>query len=200
MSAITDLRNSTQFPSFRSCPSEYDIGTEYYHTLDGLYFVPTRHWCLLAEILDVSVFIRLGLKANAKDKDGHMFVIAFYLEPDDTGLRLRDFRKGDTVAILYPHQHGFFDLTDGIRQENIKHMQVVPLPLSDVFALSDRVQVQNKQIDGKYGCHACGARKESLQKCGKCGLARYCDKVKPQTRHLTIPHCGSCPTAEVSAN
>ncbi|MCJ1245426.1 hypothetical protein MMC30_002630 [Trapelia coarctata] len=160
MPAIADLRNETLFPNFGSCPSEYDVDLGYYHTLDGLYWIPTRHWCLLAEIVEAFIFIRLRLVA--KDKDGHKFVIAFYLEPDDTGLRPSDFREGHTVAILYPHQHGFLDLTEGIRQEDIKRIQVIPLSVADVLALSDRVQEQNRPVDGKFACHACGARRESL--------------------------------------
>jgi len=193
MSAIADLRNDTAFPSFDSCPSEYDINLEYYHSIDGLFLVPTRHWCLLAEILGASLIIRLRLVI--KDKVGKRFPIAFHLEPDDTGLNPLDFRKGYTVAILYPHQHRFLDFTEGIRQDDIKRIQVIPLSLSDILDLSDRVQKQNRQIDGKYGCHACGTRKESLMKCGKCGLARYCDKVKIQPGYLTTPPCGSCSAA-----
>lgn len=149
----------------------------YYDSLDGQWWFPARHWCLLAEIIGVSTFIRLRLQV--KDKDGREVPIAFHLEPDDTGLDPSDFRRGHTVAILYPHQHGFLDFSVGIRQEEIKCVQVVPLSLSDLFALSDKVQHHNRPVDGKHECHACGARKESLMKCGKCSLFRYCDKVRP---------------------
>lgn len=176
MSTIASLRTDPAFPSFQSCPDENDIDMGYYDTPDDLRWFPTRHWCLLAEIIEVSTFIRLRLQV--KDKDGHEFLIAFYLEPDNTGLHPSDFHQGHTVAILYPHQHGFLDLSVGIRQEEITRVQVIPLSLSDVFALSDRVQDHNRLVDGKYECHACGARKESLMKCGKCSLFRYCNKVR----------------------
>lgn len=117
---------------------------------------------------------------------------SLYLEPDNTGLHPSDFRQGHTVAILYPHQHGFLDFSVGIRQEEITRVQVIPLSLSDLFALSDRVQDHKRLVDGKHECHACGARKESLVKCGKCSLFRYCDKVRP-TSNQARPS-GQCPT------
>lgn len=74
---------------------------------------PTRHWCLLAEITDIENFFRLRLLV--KDHRGGAFPITFYLR--DGAPDVRQYRVGQTVAILYAHRHGFLDMTIGIRQE-----------------------------------------------------------------------------------
>jgi len=177
MSAVVDLRGNRAFPEFSTCP---DAGEErdYRVTPNGLQDFPGRHWCLLAQIVEAENFIRLRLVA--KDKTGHEIVIAFYPPASDPGVDPKRFKVGHTIAILYPYRHEFLDRTKGIRIENSKHAQVIPLPLKNVFALSDKVQEQNSQVDGQYPCQACGTRKTSLMKCAKCGLARYCDQVRLQ--------------------
>jgi hypothetical protein len=44
-------------------------------------------------------------------------------------LDLNRFQKGRTVAILYAEQHGFLDLTVGIRQESTSTIEVGQIPL-----------------------------------------------------------------------
>ena len=66
-------------------------------------------------------FIRLRL--FVRDKSGYEFPVAFHPEGDEEPT-LDQYRKGHTIAILYPHQHGFMDMTIGIRQENMHNIQV----------------------------------------------------------------------------
>ena len=93
---------------------------DYYHSADGYMYHPTRHWCLLAEITDVGFFFRLRLLV--RDCSGEQFPIAFHLE--DGTPDVHQYRVGHTVAILYAHQHGFLDMTTGIRQEESSTCQV----------------------------------------------------------------------------
>jgi len=116
----TDLRNPRHFPPFSACPDENDMDLDYYHSVGGYMYHPTRHWCLLAEITHVVHFLRLRLLV--KDHSGGTFPVAFYLE--DGTPDLSKYRVGDTVAILYAHQHGFLDMTVGIRQEESSACQV----------------------------------------------------------------------------
>jgi hypothetical protein len=60
---------------------------------------PRKHWCFLAEIIDVEKFLRLRL--IVKDKSGRTVPIAFYT--DDRGLELDPSyaQEGFIVAILY---------------------------------------------------------------------------------------------------
>ena len=180
MSTVANLRNDAAFPIYNSCPGDFEIGEGYYGSQDGVILSPTRHWCLLAEVLESAFYIRLRLLAG--DKNGRHLIIAFHLETNDAGLNLQDFEKGNTVAILYPHRHKYLDGAMGIKLVALKHILPIPLSLSNLFALNDKVQAQNTPVDGKYACHTCGVRKETnqIQKCGKCGLFWYCDKVRLQ--------------------
>lgn len=117
------LHDSLAFPSFLSCPTEDGIDLEYYSTNDGYYFRPSRHWCLLAEVIRVEFFIRLRL--HVRDRAGHEFPVAFHPEGGERPTP-ENYRIGHTIAILYPHQHNFMDMTTGIRQEDMCTIQVRP--------------------------------------------------------------------------
>lgn len=121
MSKSQALQNPLAFPIFMSCPTENDIDLQYYATEDGFYFRPSRHWCLLAEVVHVESFIRLRL--HVRDRAGDEFPVAFY--PKDTEEPTPEqYKIGHTIAILYPHQHYFLDMTTGIRQEDMRSIQV----------------------------------------------------------------------------
>ena len=129
MGKHTDLQDSRKFPPFELCPCEDSIEIDFYDMVDNHFLVPKHHWCLLAEIQHVEYFIRLRL--IVRDKSGHNFPIAFYL--DDEDVDSSQFRVGYTVAILYPHQHGFLDMTTGIRQEGKDTLQVHITPFVSNF-------------------------------------------------------------------
>jgi hypothetical protein len=110
------LRSKTAFPAFDGLPEENNVSLEFYESADGSSYRPRKHWCFLAEIIDVEKFLRLRL--IVKDKSGRIVPIAFYT--DDRGLELDPLyaQEGFTVAILYAEQHGFLDLSVGIRHED----------------------------------------------------------------------------------
>ncbi len=117
---------SFPFPSFSWCPPEDDIDERYYNTGNGYSYGPYRHWCLLAEVVQVESFIRLRL--NVRDWKGEEFFVAFYPEESTEQPPAGQFKIGHTVAILYPHQHQFLDGSLGIRQELSKSIQVSGIP------------------------------------------------------------------------
>jgi hypothetical protein len=127
VSQYADLRSETAFPPFDDLPGENDISPEFYESKDGFSYRPCKHWCFLAEIIGVERFPRLRL--IVKDKTDRTVPIAFYTE--DRGLELDPsyVQKGFTVVILYAEQHGFLDLSVGIRHESPTAIKVKPLEL-----------------------------------------------------------------------
>lgn len=126
MSDLTGIHDERYFPSFASCPNDSDLDPVFYATPDNFRYGPKHHWCLLAEIVDVEVFIRLRL--NVRDKTGKVFRVMFYLEDPDQDSRMpnnaEQYRPGHTITIMYAHQHLFLDCSIGIRQENVRSIQV----------------------------------------------------------------------------
>ena len=109
-----DFRNEETFPPFANLPEEHEINLSFYEISGNHVYKPRRHWCFLAEIFDVEGFIRLRLMV--RDKRGVAAPVAFYA--DDKGAEFtHQARPGFTVAILYAHQHGFLDMTVGVRLE-----------------------------------------------------------------------------------
>ena len=116
------LRNTRAFPSFPICPAYDDTDTRYSDDEATGNGEITRHWCLLAEITSVEIFVRLRLEC--KDKSGNEFIIAFYLENGDKPPNTSQYKVGRTIAILYAHKHTFLDKTRGVRQDNMDAVQV----------------------------------------------------------------------------
>ena len=121
MSNTSNLRDERFFPPFSSCPADYEMDLGYYISSDSLYYEPRHHWCLLAEIVEASQFFRVRLVA--RDKQGGEIVVAFYIDREEAQPYLRQYRVGDTIAILYAHRHNFLDGSSGIRQEVTKGVQ-----------------------------------------------------------------------------
>jgi hypothetical protein len=119
------LRSETAFPAFDGLPEENDVSLEFYESADGSSYRSRKHWRFLAEIINVEKFLRLRL--IVKDKSGRTVPIAFYT--DDSGLELDPSyaQEGFNVAILYAKQHGFLDLSVGIRHEDPTVIKVKPL-------------------------------------------------------------------------
>ena len=63
----------------------------------------------------------MRLQLHVRDKSGHEFPVAFHREGYEEPA-LDQYRKDYTVAILYPYQHRFIDITIGIRQEDIYYI------------------------------------------------------------------------------
>jgi len=76
--------------------------------------MPRKHWCFLAEIISIEQFI--PVKLIVRDNVRTTVPVDFHT---DRGIEFAPskLQPGYTVAILYAHQHGFFDFTTGICQE-----------------------------------------------------------------------------------
>ncbi|KAK3938623.1 SET domain-containing protein [Diplogelasinospora grovesii] len=173
------LRSRETFPSFDELPSENDLDLEYYvHDPETEAYVPQRHWCFLGEIVDIENFLRLRMVL--KDVDGNRLVLAFYTDGRGRELEPGEVKKGNTVAVLHAEQHGFLDMTTGIRHENPDMIKIFPASLDTLLALSDEVQQFSTVLGGGVRtCHGCGktAPGASLKRCAKCSYFWYCDRT-----------------------
>lgn len=98
-SQYADFRDSQWFPLFTELPEDDSIDLNFYDSIDGFTFRPTKHWCFLAEIEDVEQFLRLRLVV--RDKSGHTIPLAFHTEERGAEFASTTLRPGHTVAVLY---------------------------------------------------------------------------------------------------
>ena len=116
-----DFRSNHTFPPFSRLPDDNSIHEGFYTSQDEFHYFPRRHWCFFGEVVSVQFFARLRIVV--RDKSGTMVPIAFYDDGRGTEF-LGKVRPGFTVAILYAIQHGFLDLTTGIRLEDCSSIEV----------------------------------------------------------------------------
>lgn len=123
----TDLRDEATFPPFDELPGENDVDLEFYESTDGFSYRPRKHWCFLAEIVEIESFLRLRLTVKNRGTghdDDTPVVVAFYTPGRGRELDPSCVRKGFTLAVLYAEQHGFLDMTTGIRLEDPTALKV----------------------------------------------------------------------------
>lgn len=185
----TNLQDEQAFPSFRECPHENEVpyASAYYGRREDGTYAPKRHWCFLGEITDQMVFNRLRLWV--KDKKGEVVVAHFHLGTPQSGRvftpgmsnfpvhpnvpqSLAD--KGNTMAILYAHQHDFVDGSTGFRIEDADLVQFFPCTLERLLALGDRISSSVSQSDGVRACNKCAAT--ASRRCSGCHVTWYCGK------------------------
>ncbi|KAK0624286.1 hypothetical protein B0T14DRAFT_565569 [Immersiella caudata] len=185
----TNLRNEATFPPFTKLPEEYGIDLSFHESSGPFEYQPSRHWCFLAEISEVEIFIRLRL--IVRDKQGAVVPVAFYT--DDRGEEfVYQARKGFTVMILYADQHFFLDMTTGIRLEEESLCKIVPASLNELLSLSDKVGRYSTWQTGGRTCHGCDEKRVDLQKCARCGMFWYCNKSCQTTGWQSKGHKRDC--------
>ena len=112
------------FLNFDALPDDNGIDLAFYQTTNGFYFTPHRHWCYLAEIVEVEQFLRLRL--IVRDQEGHEIPIAFYTDCRGSEMPSKLLQKGNTVVVLYACKHAFLDFTTGLRLEEPQAVKVMP--------------------------------------------------------------------------
>jgi hypothetical protein len=111
-----NLRNRATFPGFMDLPGKNVVDPDFYESSDMATSRPRRHWCFLAEIVDVTQFLRLQMEIN--DVDGRKVPLFFYTDGRGNELAPKLVKKGYTVAILYARRHEFKFDKPGIRHED----------------------------------------------------------------------------------
>ncbi|KAG1816482.1 uncharacterized protein BJ212DRAFT_1271715 [Suillus subaureus] len=169
------LRNSFNFPTFSGLPDEpeNEIDLRYYD--NGPFgFKPGQHWCFLGEIVESIGLVRVLLRV--KDKDGQVVTVGLYT--DDRGQALApQIKEGHTVAVLYGEQHGFLDMSVGIRVEDTSNIKIIPCSLEQLLKASDDVATLRKGQPRR--CGSCGKEENAsdnthLRLCSRCRHTPYC--------------------------
>ena len=83
---------------------------------------PRRHWCFLAEIVDIASILRLQMEIN--DIDGKKVPPFFYANGRGSELAPAQVKRGYSVAILCAQSHEFMFDEPGIRHENPRMINV----------------------------------------------------------------------------
>ncbi|KAG1837742.1 hypothetical protein C8R48DRAFT_622662 [Suillus tomentosus] len=171
------LRNNVNFPTFSDLPHEYHVDPTYY--VEGPYrIVPRQHWCFLGEIVGSYGLFRVLLRV--KDKGGQVVTIGLYT--DDRGHALTSqIKQGHTVAVLYGEQHGFLDMTVGIRIEEPSIIKIIPCSLEQLLKASDDVAARNSNTQARC-CGSCGkegntSHNTHLLLCSRCKQMSYCGEA-----------------------
>ncbi|SPO02967.1 related to FMP27 Found in Mitochondrial Proteome [Cephalotrichum gorgonifer] len=154
-----DLRDDSTFPSFHGLPDENELDLEFFESNDGFSYHPRKHWCFLAEIVEIEKFLRLRLVVE--DKAGQKTIVAFYTGGRGIELDPSRVREGFTIAVLYPHQHRFLDTSVGIRHEDAPSLKIFPVALKDLLSLSDKLQ-KSRRLELRLGLGRCPASDMAL--------------------------------------
>ncbi|KAF6804295.1 hypothetical protein CMUS01_14881 [Colletotrichum musicola] len=159
-----------RFPAFDKIDTEHGlIGSPFYEEDED-------RWCLLAEIIDVSLPVRVRLVV--RDRDGQNFVVAFYPDNRDAGnLDVGKLRVGHTNALAYPRQRMFLDGTQGVRVEDLSSYRVFPVSLDKLFQINAELRGYTGPLDAPKRCYTCMRPYAPLSKCGGCGFYFYCTKI-----------------------
>jgi len=196
----TGLHNHWNFPPFLDLPDENDIPVDFYEedSRTGVYKAK-RHWCLIAEVEDVTTFGRV--RVQARTRYGERFRVHFYLDQDDGGqLKFSNYSAliggESTLCILYAQQHKFMDFTTGIRQESCYHAKVFPVRIQE---LTEEVDKIIEVLSDPKKCVVCkmeagsgsNGQHQTVQSCGRCKVLRYCGK-ECQKNHWKLIHKKLC--------
>ncbi|KAK3903629.1 hypothetical protein C8A05DRAFT_43156 [Staphylotrichum tortipilum] len=185
-----DFRNDAMFPCFDELPGENDLDLDFYESTNGVSYRPSMHWCFIAEIVEIERFMRFRLVVE--DKARNQIPVAFYTSHRGGELDPLCLEKGYTVAVLYGEQHGFLDMSVGIRHENPASLKIFRVSLEGLLSLSDRVQQYATVVEGARTCQACGRTAETLKMCARCTFFWYCDKECQTRAWKEKGHKGDC--------
>ena len=98
-----NLRNRATFPGFVDLPEENVVELDFFENSDIQTSRPRRHWCSLAEIIDVAYLLHLGF--DLRDIDGKKDPLKFYTDRGGDEVAPTQAKKGYTVAALNAQYH-----------------------------------------------------------------------------------------------
>jgi hypothetical protein len=164
-----------------------DMAGQFYYTgwnneCNG-YIRPTRHWCVIAEIVAYPVSpIRPAALVRTQWKEE--FVIWFYHQSvpeypqNPTTFSWADLKPGNTIAIMYGEQKRMADYSLGIRHEYLGTIYVFHTDLKSVFSASKVMYPV---------CSTCGKEAAQLSLCKICKTSKFCSEACYQA-HPPICH------------
>lgn len=180
------------FPSFLHLPDFNELPRSHYEMHDEtIGFLPSRHWCFVAEIIEDQSDLRP--RVFVRTRFGEKTLVSFHpecdVEPPQT-FKIKDLKVGRTIAIMYAQRKHMLDGSTGIRCERLNHVFVFKASMNTVLRQARFIR---SAITSRRRCFFadCVEIPDSLLKCGRCKLALYCGKEHQQ---LAWPesHKGLC--------
>ena len=108
MPSPANLTNPRFFPALASLPSSATDTASGFYTAVGPHFIPSRHWCLFAEI----THDHEPLKLQAADKTGRGITIRY--SPEVNEALGKFFEVGHTFVMMSPFRRAFEDGSVGV--------------------------------------------------------------------------------------
>lgn len=133
----------------------------------------TKHWCLLANIKDVSNVGRVRVLACTVS--GEELIVHFHHDRgySPTTFSWTDLKPGSSLAIMYAYNKMMVDMTQGVRVECLDSVFVFKANVESL--LNDSDQLLQDAIAPRCFTDGCDVQ-SSLLRCGRCHIARYCCK------------------------
>lgn len=115
-------------------------------------------------------------QARQRDSTVAAMQRVYYRGPLGNATRIRVFRTRNSCGESCTNQG--ITSAPTLQQLANYYFQTFPLPLDELLALSDRVQMFSAETDGMITCHGCNKQLTFLMKCAKCSLFWYCNGVR----------------------
>lgn len=135
-----------------------------------------RHWCFLAEIVEVSPFPLMPLMLLVRDKDGEGCIVSF-MDKHYGAEFAHACSPGKTIAILRPMLSMLLLGAEGIwvndEDTPTRNVRILPYRLPTLLFAND---VKFGTMRKENACGRCGEAAGELLGCDACGM-RYCGKV-----------------------
>ncbi|KAJ3073072.1 hypothetical protein HDU98_002278 [Podochytrium sp. JEL0797] len=161
--------DSLHFPSFDSLPF-HDTPDNVYQAADAeANTVPLRHWCFLAEIVDISFVDRPRLTIDIGN--GETAVIESSSRAPPSTFAWTDLRKGFTIAILYAQRRLVSCGSMGIRADNLGHVLIFRSGMNNLTAYARKVAQKSARECFLPGC---GRKSMLIVSAQAKGAAVYC--------------------------
>ncbi len=183
------LQNTFHFPSFRDLPHENDVADGYWKQNSAGVYVPACNWFFMGEITndECSQIPFLRNRVSVRDRNGQDDINIFFY-PENGFFNFQTLKKGSTILVANGQKHNFFDMSIGLRIEQLDSVRVTPCYMNDLLLLSKRYhEIKNAKCwcCGKentsstspaYGASSTVASVDGLKKCAACKMALYCSK------------------------
>ncbi|KAH7880054.1 uncharacterized protein C8R40DRAFT_1202258, partial [Lentinula edodes] len=181
------------FPTFLDLPHDHyftDSECSYYavskDSTDMCTVRPSRHWCLLAEIVAVQSW-PLRPMYLVKDTTGQTFLAAFHY--NDRTLFSEVWKKGlvgSTICVMYANFHQFVDGQVGVRLEEPESVKILPFGLEELITASELFRAP---CSSPVTCAFCGGG--ASKRCSRCSTVFYCSQIC-QARDWKAKHKNEC--------
>jgi hypothetical protein len=175
---MAGLKNSKHFPAFHMLP-DYDSpwDSPCYEEVGGS-LVKTRHWCFLADIIEV-IFIARP-RVRVRTSAGEEVVVHFHHERHEhpTTFQWEDIQPGRCLALQYAYRKHMMDFSEGIRFDYLDGVFVFHAPLEQILRVSDKIS--DSPVCFHQGCRGDEVKGEEkvLMRCARCKCAQFCCQVR----------------------